>query len=82
MSIVRTGEGRTLCVLLSIYAFAVFGYVTAALASFFIGRGAARDDASVHCRQPRGGHETHRVVSGITTRRPYGIGCSQVTQVP
>jgi voltage-gated potassium channel len=34
-------------VLLSIYAFAVFGYVTAALASFFIGRDAARDDAQI-----------------------------------
>ena len=43
----RTGEGRALCVLLSIYAFAVFGYVTAALASFFIGRDAARDDAEI-----------------------------------
>lgn len=43
----RTGEGRALCVLLSIYAFAVFGYVTAALASFFIGRDAARDDTGI-----------------------------------
>lgn len=30
--------GRTLCVLLSLYAFGVFGYVTALLASFFVGR--------------------------------------------
>jgi voltage-gated potassium channel len=43
----RTGEGRALCVLLSLYAFAVFGYVTAALASFFIGRDAARDDTEI-----------------------------------
>lgn len=42
-----TGEGRALCVLLSVYAFAVFGYVTAALASFFIGRDAVRDDAEI-----------------------------------
>ena len=34
----RTGEGRVLCFLLSLYAFTVFGYVTASLASFFIGR--------------------------------------------
>jgi voltage-gated potassium channel len=34
----RTGEGRLLCLLLSIYAFAVFGYVTAAIAAFFVGR--------------------------------------------
>ncbi|HYC50356.1 MAG TPA: ion transporter [Gemmatimonadaceae bacterium] len=39
----RTGEGRALCLLLALYAFAVFGYVTASLASFFIGQDAARD---------------------------------------
>ena len=33
-----TPEGRLLCLLLSVYGLAVFGYVTAALASFFIGR--------------------------------------------
>ena len=42
-----TGEGRFLCLLLSLYAFGVFGYVTAALASFFIGRDAERDDAEI-----------------------------------
>jgi voltage-gated potassium channel len=36
----QTAEGRILCFLLSLYGFAVFGYVTAALASFFIGRDA------------------------------------------
>jgi voltage-gated potassium channel len=34
----RTGDGRVLCLFLSLYAFAVFGYVTAALATFFIGQ--------------------------------------------
>lgn len=34
----RTGAGRTLCLLLSIYGFAVFGYITAALASYFVDR--------------------------------------------
>lgn len=34
----QTDAGRVLCVLLSLYAFAVFGYVTALLASFFVGR--------------------------------------------
>ena len=34
----RTGEGRVLCLLLAIYAFAVFGYVTAAIAAYFVGR--------------------------------------------
>ena len=36
----QTAEGRVLCFLLSLYGFAVFGYVTAVLASFFIGRDA------------------------------------------
>jgi voltage-gated potassium channel len=36
----RTAEGRLLCLGLSIYGFAVFGYITAALASFFVGRDA------------------------------------------
>jgi voltage-gated potassium channel len=44
-----TPEGRLLALILSIYAFAVFGYVAAALASFFVGRDqesrqATRDD--------------------------------------
>jgi voltage-gated potassium channel len=34
----RTPEGRVLCVLLSLYAIGVFGYITAALASFFVDR--------------------------------------------
>jgi voltage-gated potassium channel len=33
-----TSEGKLLTLLLSIYAFAVFGYIAAALASFFVGR--------------------------------------------
>lgn len=33
-----TAEGRMLCLFLALYAFAVFGYVTATLASFFVGR--------------------------------------------
>lgn len=36
----RTGAGRALCLLLSTYGFAVFGYITAALASYFVGRDA------------------------------------------
>jgi voltage-gated potassium channel len=34
----RTPEGRLLCLLLAIYAFAVFGYVTAAIAAYFVDR--------------------------------------------
>ncbi|MEJ6981288.1 potassium channel family protein [Pedobacter sp. P351] len=36
----KSAEGRILCTLLSLYGFAVFGYITATLASFFIGRDA------------------------------------------
>lgn len=36
----QTPEGRVLCILLSLFAFGILGYVTAALASFFIGRDA------------------------------------------
>jgi voltage-gated potassium channel len=36
----HTPEGRVLCVILSVYSIAVFGYVTALLATFFIDRDA------------------------------------------
>lgn len=36
-----TTEGRILCLLLSLYGFGVFGYITASFASFFLGRDAA-----------------------------------------
>ena len=39
----RTPDGRVLCLFLAVYAFSVFGYVTATLATFFIGRDAAQD---------------------------------------
>lgn len=43
----QTAEGRVLCILLALYAFAVFGYVTASLASFFVGRDADNEAAEV-----------------------------------
>ena len=43
----RTAEGRVLCFLLALYGFAVFGYITASFASFFVGRDAASEDAEV-----------------------------------
>jgi voltage-gated potassium channel len=43
----QTGEGRVLCVFLALYAFAVFGYVTATLATFFIGRDAENEEAEL-----------------------------------
>jgi voltage-gated potassium channel len=43
----QTLEGRILCVFLALYAFSVFGYVTAALATFFIGREAENSEAEL-----------------------------------
>lgn len=43
----RSPEGRALCLFLAIYAFTVFGYVTAAIATFFIGRDAADPGSDV-----------------------------------
>lgn len=42
-----TPEGRALAFLLSLFGYAIFGYVTATLATFFIGRDAEENDASV-----------------------------------
>ncbi|MGK7870794.1 ion transporter [Falsiroseomonas sp. E2-1-a20] len=43
-----TAEGRVLCLLLAVYAFAVFGYITAAFASFFVGRDAEERGVGEH----------------------------------
>ncbi|OWY67904.1 potassium channel protein [cyanobacterium TDX16] len=43
----QTPEGRVLCFFLALYAFAVFGYLTAAIATFFIGRDADDDSAEI-----------------------------------
>lgn len=43
----RTAEGRVLCFLLSLYGFAVFGYITASFASFFVGRDAGSAEGEV-----------------------------------
>jgi len=43
----QTVEGRVLCVFLALYAFGVFGYVTAALATFFVGRDAENDEGEL-----------------------------------
>jgi voltage-gated potassium channel len=42
-----TPEGRGLALLIAIFGYAIFGYVTATLASFFIGRDAEEKDAPV-----------------------------------
>ena len=43
----QTLEGRVLCVVLALYAFGVFGYVTATLATFFVGRDAESAEAGL-----------------------------------
>lgn len=43
----ETGAGRTLCFALALYATAVFGYLTASLASYFIDRDADAVDSAV-----------------------------------
>ena len=43
----KTPEGRLLCLLLATYGFAVFGYVTATVASFFVARDADTDEGDI-----------------------------------
>ena len=47
----QTAEGRVLCFLLALYAFAVFGYVTATLTTFFVGRDAENEEAELASAQ-------------------------------
>lgn len=47
----RSPEGRVLCLALALYGFAVFGYITASFASFFIDRDAESDEGQVAGRQ-------------------------------
>jgi len=43
----RSAEGRILCFLLSLFGLAVFGYFTASLATYFVGKDAEAEDAPV-----------------------------------
>ena len=43
----KTVEGRVLCFILALYGFAVFGYVTATLATFFVGRDAEAAESKI-----------------------------------
>ena len=47
----QTAEGRLLCLLLALYAFAIFGYVTAAIAAYFVGKDFARGQGEVHASE-------------------------------
>jgi voltage-gated potassium channel len=43
----QTASGRILCFFLALYAFTIFGYVTASLATYFIGSDAADEEAEL-----------------------------------
>ncbi len=43
----HTAAGRILALLLALYAFAIFGYVTATIATFFVDRDAENDEAAL-----------------------------------
>ena len=43
----KTAEGRILCFVLALYGFAVFGYVTATLATYFVGRDAENKNTEI-----------------------------------
>jgi voltage-gated potassium channel len=43
----KTPEGRVLCFLLAVYGFAVFGYLTATIATFFVGQDANDNDGEI-----------------------------------
>jgi len=43
----RTPEGRLLCLLLSLYSLAVLGYITATLATYFVGRDAEAAEGEI-----------------------------------
>ncbi|MBX3020729.1 MAG: two pore domain potassium channel family protein [Bdellovibrionales bacterium] len=47
----QTSEGQVICLGISIFACAVFGYLTATLASFFIGQSAADPDEGLASQQ-------------------------------
>ncbi len=43
----QTTEGRVLCFLIALYAFSMFGYVTATIATYFLGDRARRNDTQL-----------------------------------
>jgi voltage-gated potassium channel len=59
----QSDEGRVLCFLLSLYAFAVFGYVTATLATFFVGRDA--ENAEAELASAASIEELHRQIAAL-----------------
>lgn len=71
----KTFEGRLLCIILALYAFGVFGYVTATIATFFIGRDAEDTQAEVAGSQQIESlrHEIRALRELIEKKSPDGI---------
>lgn len=67
----QTPEGRLLCLVLAVYGFAVFGYFTAALASFFIGQDASnhpeKNDPPIRAQLEALGIELMRLQSALAS---------------
>jgi voltage-gated potassium channel len=61
-----TPEGRGLAFILSLFGYAVFGYVTATLATFFIGRDAEEPEAPVAGAKDVA--ELKRMVASLTAK--------------
>jgi voltage-gated potassium channel len=72
----QSSEGRILCFVLSLYAFAVFGYVTATLASFFIDHDARSADA------PLAGHADVEALRREIAQLRAELAQSRVTGAP
>lgn len=72
----KTAEGRALCLLLAIYAFAVFGYVTAAIASLLIGQrprtAAGSDPEALRQEVAALREEVRRLAQALARQRPGG----------
>lgn len=48
----QTAEGRILCFIIALYGFAIFGYVTATLATFFVERDTEKREEQKHLKEP------------------------------
>ena len=76
----KTPAGRLLCWVLSLYAFAVFGYVTALLASLFMGHDAADDRVTLAGKasvEGSSGGDRRAARRGAPYGQPAGVGRSR-----
>ncbi len=63
----NTAEGRLLCIVLALYGLAVFGYLTSALASYFVGKDREEGvtTAGTGAQQPAGVGESRKEVEAL-----------------